>query len=348
MRSIFVVSHHRTGGGFPLDSLWFSQAACRQHGLRLEFVWNGKPNSLGKLLPARRVIFDSIGALAFWYGPKLHALAKFSGKKIAVYWHETEWEIEAGIEKCSRLYPSVKYALQNRHVRHFHVCQAGLDTLSKRYGVRAENLYLLPNISNSSPMLRYALPLPSEPQLYVACGRVKARKGPDLFLQIARQTLVHSPESKFVWVGGFERSGQFSEGAIAAAIHEQNLEHAVTFTGEQADPASILAKASAFLLTSRDDPFPKVLMEALALGKPCIAFAVGGVADLLGEFGTTVSPNDVPAFVQALHQHQQAPVSSADEQQRRRQWYLERYTPEAFSHRFAKAVDWWAHPVPSR
>ena len=26
--------------------------------------------------------------------------------------------------------------------------------------------------------------------------------------------------------------------------------------------------------------FPKVLMEALALGKPCIAFEVGGVADL--------------------------------------------------------------------
>lgn len=348
VRSVFVVSHHQAGGGKPLDSLWFSQAACRQHGLQLKFVWNGKANSLIKLLPARRVIFDSIGALAFWYGPKLHALAKFSGKKIAVYWHETEWEIEAGIERCSRRYPAVQHALQDPRVKHFHVCQAGLETLAKRYAVRPDNLYLLPNISDSSRLLRYALPLPSEPHLYVACGRVKARKGPDLFLEIAKQTLIHNPEAKFVWVGSFERSGQFSEAAIRAAVRKQKLEHAVTFTGEQQDPTPILAKASAFLLTSRDDPLPKVLMEALALGKPCIAFEVGGVADLLGQFGTTVSPNDVPAFVQALHQHQQAPPLSANEQKRRRQWYLERYTPEAFSHRFAEAVDWWNRKVPSQ
>ena len=158
-KSIFVVSHHQAGGGNPLDSLWFSQAACLQQGLQLKFVWNGKSNSLIKLLPARRVVFDSIGALAFWYGPKLHALAKFSGKKIAVYWHETEWEIEAGIEKCSRLYPAVQYALQDPRVRHFHVCKAGLETLEKRYAVRPENLSLLPNISDSSRLLRYTLPL---------------------------------------------------------------------------------------------------------------------------------------------------------------------------------------------
>lgn len=343
--SIFVVSHHRAGGGKPLDSLWFSQAACHQYGLRLKFVWNGKAGSLIKLLPARWVIFDSIGALAFWYGPKLHALAKFSGKKIAVYWHETEWEIEAGIKKCSRRYPAVQYALQDPHVKHFHVCQAGLKTLEKQYAVRSDNLYLLPNISDARRLLHYSLPLPSEPHFYVACGRVKARKGPDLFLAIAKQTLAHNPQAKFVWIGSFEPSGQFSAAAIAAAIREQGLENAVTFTGEQQDPTAILAKASTFLLTSRDDPMPKVLMEALALGKPCIAFDVGGVSELLGEFGTTVPPNDVPAFVEALRQHHLAPPLNADEQQQRRQWYLQRYTPEAFGHRFAEAVDWWDHKV---
>ncbi|EDX87191.1 glycosyl transferase, group 1 family protein [Synechococcus sp. PCC 7335] len=347
LKSIYVVSHHWAAGGKPLDSLWFSQAACLQHGLQLKFVWNGKANSLRKLLPARWVVFDSIGALAFWYGPKLHALAKFSGKKIAVYWHETEWEIEAGIAKCSRRYPSVRYALKDPHVRHFHVCQAGLDTLAKQYAVKPDNLYLLPNISDSSRLLRYSLPLPSEPYLYVACGRVKARKGPDLFLEIAKQTLAYNPKAKFVWIGSFERSGQFSEAAIAASIRDQGLEHAVTFTGEQQDPTPILAKASAFLLTSRDDPLPKVLMEALALGKSCIAFDVGGVADLLGQLGVSIPPGDVSAFVQALRRHQQAPPISADEQNRRRQWYLQRYTPEAFGHRFAKAVDWWNHKVPS-
>lgn len=341
MKSISVVSHHKAGGGKPLDSLWFSQTACRQQDISLRFIWNGHRQSLFELFPARQVIFDSIGALAFWYGPKLHALAKVSGKKMAVYWHETDWEIELGIEKCSNLYPAVQYALRDPRVKHFHVCKSGLDLLEKQYAVSPKNLYLLPNISDSSRLLQYSLPLKNDPHLYVACGRVKARKGPDLFLEIARHTLTQNPCAKFVWMGGFEPEGEFSAAAIAATIRQQGLEHAVTFTGNKADPTRILANASAFLLTSRDDPMPKVLMEALALGKPCIAFDVGGVADLLGPFGTTVPPNDVAAFVQALYRHQQAPPLSVEEQQQRRERYLQHYTPEAFGRRFAEAIDWW-------
>ncbi|MGF1538241.1 MAG: hypothetical protein ACFB4J_17390 [Elainellaceae cyanobacterium] len=186
MSPIFVVSHHKAGGGKPLDSLWFSQESCGQQGYPLHFIWNGKRSSLLKLLPARRVIFDSIGALAFWYGPKLHALSKLLGKKIAVYWHETDWEVELGIEKCSKLYPAVQYALRDPKVAHFHVCNSGLEMLEKRYGVGAENLWLLPNISDSSRLLRHSIPTASDPDLFVACGRVKQRKGPDLFLDIAQ------------------------------------------------------------------------------------------------------------------------------------------------------------------
>jgi len=341
MKSISVISHHKAGGGKPLDSLWFSQDACRQQGLALRFVWNGHRSSLRELFPARRAVFDSIGALAFWYGPKLHMLSKLSRKKIAVYWHETEWEIELGIQACSKLYPAVHYALRDPQVKHFHVCKVGLETLEKRYAVRPENLYLLPNISDSSRLLQHKLPLESDPNLYVACGRVKGRKGPDLFIEIARRTLEHSPQARFVWIGGFEPEGEFSEAAIAASIRQQGLCHAITFVGEQTDPTQILAQAGAFLLTSRDDPMPKVLMEALALGKPCIAFDVGGVSDLLGSSGTIVPPEDISAFVQALQQHQKTPSLSASEQQRRRERYAQHYTPEAFSRRFAAAVDWW-------
>ncbi|MGF1538240.1 MAG: glycosyltransferase [Elainellaceae cyanobacterium] len=154
--------------------------------------------------------------------------------------------------------------------------------------------------------------------------------------------MAHTPQAKFVWIGSFEPEGDFAEAAIEAEVRRLGLEQNVTFTGEMEDPTSLIAKASAFLLTSRDDPKPKVLMEALALGKHCIAFDVGGVRELLGAFGTVVPPNDVAAFCQALQAHQQAPPLSEAAQKQQREWYLQHYSPEAFSHRFVQAVEWWS------
>ena len=42
------------------------------------------------------------------------------------------------------------------------------------------------------------------------------------------------------------------------------------------DPDAFFAAADAFLLTSREDPFPSVVLEALDVEVPVIAFADGG------------------------------------------------------------------------
>ena len=45
-----------------------------------------------------------------------------------------------------------------------------------------------------------------------------------------------------------------------------------------------------FLLTSREDPFPSVVLEAMSAGVPCVAFEEsGGVPDLLREYGAGCS-----------------------------------------------------------
>lgn len=338
MENVTVISHHQTGGGQPLDSFWFSSQECERQGVRLKFLWTGKKSSYLKFLTSRKVVFDGAFALVNHPGHRFYQLSQQLGMQTAVYWHETEWRASDAMKMQNPQHPVLQQVLNNPKAAHFHVCSYGLKMLHEDYGVDKNNLYLLPNISDPSRLLQYQLPLPKEPNLFVGCGIVVKRKGVDLFLDIADKVISQGVEAKFVWIGPFREEYSLSD--ISEQLSKRGLKDKVFFVGEKANPAEIIAKARAFLLTSRDDPMPKVLMEALALGTSCIGFGVGGVPELLGEYGTIVTPEDTAEFAEKLIQMLQQQDSDS-QQQMRRNWYLERYTPAAFGTRFAEAVKWW-------
>ena len=66
------------------------------------------------------------------------------------------------------------------------------------------------------------------------------------------------------------------------------------------DAPARIAAADIFVLTSRDDPFPLVVMEAMAASRPIVAFAVGGVPEQLGDAGLLVRPEDVAGMAAAV------------------------------------------------
>src|SRR4029077_11924641 len=70
---------------------------------------------------------------------------------------------------------------------------------------------------------------------------------------------------------------------------------------------------SLFVLPSRFEGYPNVLLEALAAGLPVVATACpGGTADILknGMHGMLVTPDDVPDLTAALDVMMSAPRSS--------------------------------------
>lgn len=69
------------------------------------------------------------------------------------------------------------------------------------------------------------------------------------------------------------------------------------FVGVQADPVEWFGLLDVFALTSREDPFPLVCLEAASVGVPVVAFDNGGMPELLSQgCGSVAAYPDVADF----------------------------------------------------
>jgi glycosyltransferase involved in cell wall biosynthesis len=140
------------------------------------------------------------------------------------------------------------------------------------------------------------LGIPSDASVVVGCGTINWIKGPDLFVQVARDVCQRRPRVHFVWVGGgvpLDRL-QFEHDIRLTGLSEK-----IHLTGPVKQAADYLAAAEIFLLTSRSDSYPLACLEAAALQKPLVCFAdTGGMPEFIGEdCGFVVPPLDVGAMV---------------------------------------------------
>jgi glycosyltransferase involved in cell wall biosynthesis len=128
-------------------------------------------------------------------------------------------------------------------------------------------------------------------------GRLVWAKG--LFDLLQALALVPG-DGKLVVVG----SGTMDE-QVAARVRELNLTDRVEFTGWRShqELAAVYGQARLVVLPSRwQEPFGIVGLEAQALGRPVVAYDVGGVREWLdhGVTGLMTSPGDIPALAAAM------------------------------------------------
>lgn len=92
------------------------------------------------------------------------------------------------------------------------------------------------------------------------------------------------------------------EAAIRARRDELGLGDRVLLTGFRADAVRVLAASDVFTMGSQWEGLPVALMEALALGLPVVATAVGGLAEELrdGDDALLVPPRDPVALAGAI------------------------------------------------
>ena len=132
----------------------------------------------------------------------------------------------------------------------------------------------------------------------VATGRLSYQKGFDLLLQAFA---IVAPQTASV------RLTIFGEGPDRAKLMEQSrnlgISNRVSFPGITRKPGEWLRGADIFVLSSRYEGFPNVLVEAVAAGLPSIAFACPwGPSDILTheKDGLLVEPENVAALASGI------------------------------------------------
>ncbi|HEX6339635.1 glycosyltransferase [Umezawaea sp.] len=164
-----------------------------------------------------------------------------------------------------------------------------------------------------SASARASLGLGPAGPLAVCVGRLAVLKGQDQLLSAWPEVLARVPDARLVLVGdGPEGHGW--RGSHPTADHGS-----VRWWGHSDDPAPFYTAADVVVLPSRAEGMALVPLEAMASGRPVVAFDVGGVRQSVGDAGAVVRAGDVGALAAAVAHRLADPALAAAEGGRGRQ-----------------------------
>ncbi len=177
--------------------------------------------------------------------------------------------------------------LNNRYVKaHFDRVIAVSDEigndLAKKFG--REKVVTVHNAINVSKIKPSKQPQdikkefgmePSTPAIGVV-GRMVPIKGLEVFLGAARLILEKRKDVRFLMVGDGPEKASLEGKAIGLGIGNN-----VIFTGFRGDVIDIINCLDILVLSSYHEGIPMVLLEGIALCKPIVATAVGGIPEVI-------------------------------------------------------------------
>ena len=185
------------------------------------------------------------------------------------------------------------------------VCQSQdmLDDLVANYAFPKERIVLIHNPVDVERIRRLAAEtVPDNDPAFkkkldgvqlVATGRLAHPKGFDLLIEAL--ALLEAARVRLTILG---------EGPLRACLerlaHTRGVADRVRFAGFQANPYAWFARADAFVLSSRFEGFPNVVLETLACGTPVIATpAPGGTWEILNDIPQCVLAREVSSHALA-------------------------------------------------
>lgn len=298
---ILFISHEATRTGAPMFLLHFLRWLRRETDLEFEIILGkggpletefaavAKLQSLEQLTanPAALQSFGLIYSNTVCNAPLLAALPRGD---IPVITHVHE--LDSGYAWVGARAMAGIIA----HTSHFIACaEAVADRLRSIFSIPPDRISVHHEMIDGTAVVANAAAassrqdhdIPADAFVLTGCGSLDLRKGPDLFLQAAaRIKRLLGPEHplRCLWIGA-PNSLDLAE-HLRLDARKLGLQDEFRLVGELPAPHALFAQSDIFCLTSREDPFPLVMLEAAALGKPILCFdGAGGAAEFCSHGG---------------------------------------------------------------
>ena len=268
---------------FPIDDMPWTRRLLRRFMLPLYLFLKKRYGSflLRKINPDI-VYINTVNEHEF------SQVALQSTKKIIVHIHEM------GFVVTQRMRAQWITELLDRANTIISPAQAVSDFYRDVYGSDEGKMRLLHEVVNdtrigTSPVnqntLHDQLGLSEGTLLIGSVGSVIYRKGVDTFIQACARVKERCPEQKFMflWLGGDHKTlaNQPYYRALCKTIERENLASHFRFMPQTAEVGSFYANLDIFVLPSRMEAFPLVVLEALLAEKPVVAMDVAGVREVI-------------------------------------------------------------------
>ena len=265
------------GGESPLDVRWVARLRQVVGSLRPDIVHSHSPHPASLARPALLAL-----------GPRRPAL---------VYTEHNSWE---GYRGATRAANAATWLLDDYRLA---VSRTAFESVPEWMRGRTEvlvhgvDLREVSARSGSRARVRAELGVADGETLVVTVANLREHKDYPTLIEAARQVIASGTAVQFVAVG----QGPL-EPSIRAEINRLGLQRRFKLLGYRADSLDVIAAGDVFCLSSTAEGYPVALMEALALGRPVVATAVGGIPEAIrdGVEGILVPASSPMALADAL------------------------------------------------
>lgn len=223
------------------------------------------------------VDFDIIHVHDWLTVPAGLAIKKKSGKPLIMHVHSTEYDRTAGGSPYAEVANIEKQGFRESDLI-IAVSNYTRGLLVNLYGVDPDKVFVAHNGIDTLPEKNYPRDFLGNAPVVLFVGRLTIQKGPEYFIQVARQVTKVFPETIFVFAGDGDMFKQLVE---STAFNQ--MTGSVLFAGflRGSSKEALYHRANVIVMPSVSEPFGIVALEAAQMGKPVILSKTSGAAEVL-------------------------------------------------------------------
>jgi glycosyltransferase involved in cell wall biosynthesis len=193
--------------------------------------------------------------------------------------------------------------LLSRKVRVLICISDAVLEFTRTSGARARRSIRVHNALDSEEFLSVKPSLAPGPPRVGIMGRIMPKKGQRYFVEAAALVREKFPEAEFYVIGQAVGEDRAYEEEVRELSRRLGIEASVKWTGYMADPLPLVASLDAVIHAAVEpEPFGRVVLEAMALGRPVVATNLGGPLEIIedGVSGFLVKAGDPSALAEKI------------------------------------------------